>query len=104
MAQESGLRIVTSWCCLAPEQSKLVSLKTQRKYAKVYDQYVLTLFKSPGKKESELISAFDAVMDKYTSLTNALHAATESDWELEGLSVLIQDTKTQLNLVNKLTS
>jgi hypothetical protein len=65
---------------------------------------VLTLFRSPSKKESELLSAFDAVMDKYTRLTSALHAATESELELESLTVLIQETKTQLNLVNKLTS
>jgi len=109
-AQETGLGIVSEWCCLAPEQAKLVSLKTQRKYAKVYDQYVLTLFRSPGREESELLSAFDTILGKYTRLTNFLQASAGSlqpgngsKAELDGLSATIQDTKTQLNLVNKLT-
>ena len=103
-AQETGLDIVTEWCCLTPEMAKLVSLKTQRKYAKIYDQYVQTLFKSPDKKDSDLVKILDAIMGKYSKLTNFLHATAGSEMELENMSVMVQDTKTQLNLVNKLIS
>jgi hypothetical protein len=103
-AQEAGLGVVTEWCCLTPEKAKLVSLKTQRKYAKVYDHYVLTLFKSPDQKEADLLRILDAILSKYTKLTNFLQTSAGSGMEPEELSVMLQDTKTQLNLVTRLTS
>ena len=48
VAQEKGLDAVSGWSTFTPEQAKIIPLKTQRKYLDLYDQYVISLARSPN--------------------------------------------------------
>lgn len=93
---------MSSWCSLTPEMAKIVSLKTQHRYAKVYQQYLLTLFKSFGNEHSEQIKIFDKLLEKYSSLLGQFKSSYDTDLNLENLTVLLSDAKTHLNLIYKL--
>jgi len=60
--------------------AKLVSLKTQNRYAKIYQTYLITLFKNQTctTKEQQL-KMFDNLMSKYSESFDQLVAFYKGD-------------------------
>ena len=50
----------------------MIPYKTQKKYQKLFDQYVLNLAKSSNKNDKELELIFDKIFDVYIKNVNQL--------------------------------
>lgn len=103
--QEKGLAVVTEWSTFSPEQVKMVPYKTQKKYSKLFDEYVLSLAKSPNKNEKELTAILDKVLAAYVKNIQKLAECASSEaasFSIDSMIVLCQDAKSQLALLHRL--
>lgn len=97
--------MVTEWSTFSPEQVKMVPYKTQKKYSKLFDEYVLSLAKSPNKNEKELTAILDKVLAAYVKNIQQLSECGSSraaSSSIDGMIVLCQDAKRHLTLLHRL--
>ncbi len=65
--------MVNHWLNLSIDQAKYLPYKTQKKYSKLFDQYVLNLAKLPNKiKTDGFITIFDNIIEKYQKNVNKI--------------------------------
>ena len=71
-AQEKGLEAIQNWSNFTSEQLEAVPFKTQRKYEKLFDQYILNLVRSPNQSQDDLTMIFDKIFGLYQGNVNKL--------------------------------
>jgi hypothetical protein len=105
IAQQKGLEALTRWATFSPEQARIVPLKTQRKYAKLFDSYVLSLARSSNQSNTDRAELFDKRFGAYTLNVKTLEKATSGNEmdSAQSLSLLYQETKNNLGLLHRMT-
>ena len=106
-AQEKGLEAIQNWSNFTSEQLEAVPFKTQRKYEKLFDQYILNLVRSPNQSQDDLTMIFDKIFGLYQGNVNKLKdivsKSEQTECSLLELSIILQKTKNFLSLLHRMT-